>query len=427
MALTSWVASANVSGCDFPIQNLPYGVFRHEQKTHIGIAIGDRILDLHSCAGVGLLEELPREIVAACGAEVLNPLMSLGALAWSALRRRITSLLDADEADAQMQRRVELHMIPMHEVAMQLPAEIGDYTDFYASIHHATRVGKLFRPDNPLLPNYKYVPIGYHGRASSIVTSGCEIRRPCGQTKPSSDAPVFGPARSLDYEVEVGVFVGVGNPLGERIPILEAENHIFGLCLVNDWSARDIQSWEYQPLGPFLAKSFATSISPWIVPMEALTPYRVSAFERPEGDPPPLPYLLSASSERDGIDLKLEVALESEKMRQTGTAPMLLGRSNLRDLYWTIAQLLTHHASNGCNLRTGDLLATGTVSGSAQGSEGCLLEKQHNKEPIRLPSGEVRTFLLDGDQVTLRAYAQKEGLPRIGFGECTGTIRSADC
>jgi fumarylacetoacetase len=422
MALRSWVATANAPGCDFPIQNLPYGVFRHGQKNHIGVAIGDRILDLQSCADTGFLDELPREIVAACGAEVLNPLMSLGRLAWSALRKKITSLLDADEADAQMQRRVEPCLVPMSEAQMQLPAKIGDYSDFYASIHHATRVGKLFRPDNPLLPNYKYVPIGYHGRASSIVATGCEIRRPCGQTKASADGPVFGPTRSLDYELEVGAFVGVGNPLGERIPIVEAENHIFGLCLVNDWSARDIQAWEYQPLGPFLAKSFATSISPWVVPMEALTPYRVPAFERPEGDPPPLSYLQSDSSDRDGIDLKLEVSVESEKMRQTGMAPMLLGKSNLQDLYWTIAQLLTHHASNGCNLRTGDLLATGTVSGASEGSEGCLLEKQHNPQPIQLPSGEVRKFLADGDRVSLRAYAEREGLPRIGFGECTGTI-----
>jgi fumarylacetoacetase len=422
MDLTSWIASANVLDCDFPIQNLPYGVFRHGQKTHIGIAIGDQILDLHNCAGVGLLEELPREIVAALGAEVLNPLMSLGPLAWSALRNRVTTLLNADQADRRMQHLVEPCLVPMSEAQMQLPAVIGDYTDFYASIHHATRVGKLFRPENPLLPNYKYVPIGYHGRASSIVASGCEVRRPCGQTKASIDAPTFGPTRSLDYELEVGVFVGVGNRLGESIPIREAENHIFGLCLVNDWSARDIQTWEYQPLGPFLAKSFATTISPWIVPMEALTPYRVPALERPENDPTPLPYLQSASSDLGGIDLKLEVTLESERMRQMGTSPLLMCRSNLRDLYWTIAQLLTHHASNGCNLRTGDLLATGTVSGAMQGSEGCLLEKQHNPEPVLLPSGEVRSFLADGDRVTLRAYAQTEGLPRIGFGECTGTI-----
>lgn len=305
---------------------------------------------------------------------------------------------------------------------MQLPARIGDYTDFYASIYHATRVGKRFRPDNPLLLNYKYIPIGYHGRASSIVVSGQEIRRPCGQTKSQTDEPVFRPTQALDYELEVGLFVGPGNQLGHSIPIAEAENHIFGLCLMNDWSARDIQSWEYQPLGPFLAKNFATTISPWIVPLEALAPYRVPAFTRPPGDPAPLNYLCSPSAETGGIDLTLEVYLQSKQMRQTGTAPMLLSKGNLRDLYWTIAQLVTHHAGNGCNLRPGDLLATGTVSGPEEGSEGCLLEKQNGAEAIRLPGGESRRFLEDGDQVTFRAYCHRAGLPRIGFGECTGTV-----
>jgi fumarylacetoacetase len=433
----SWIASANDPTSEFPIQNLPYGVFRHRQQTHIGIAIGDSILDLHACAEHGLLAGLSEDIVAACRVEtedaaVLNSLMSLGATSWSALRRRITALLDADKADRETQDAVSGLLVPMYEAEMQLPARIGDYTDFYASIHHATRVGKLFRPDNPLLPNYKYLPIGYHGRASSIVVSGQGIIRPCGQTKSSTaTAPVFGPTRALDYELEVGIFVGIGNRLGERIPIAEAEQHIFGLCLVNDWSARDIQSWEYQPLGPFLAKNFATTISPWIVPLEALAPYRVAAPVRPDGDPAPLPYLCSPSqldgsgleeSGLDGFDLTLEVFLQTLQMRQTGMAPRLLSSGNLRDLYWTIAQLLTHHASNGCNLRVGDLLATGTISGPMDGSEGCLLEKVQSSGPIRLPSGEVRTFLEDGDQVTFHAYAQKAGLPRIGFGKCTGTI-----
>src|ERR1035437_2192458 len=275
-------------------------------------------------------------------------------------------------------------LVPASAATMQLPARIGDYTDFYASIHHATRVGKLFRPDNPLLPNYKYLPIGYHGRASSIVLSGSEIVRPCGQIKVSAGAPIFGPTQSLDYELEVGLFVGPGNPLGQPIPIAEAEQHLFGLCLVNDWSARDIQSWEYQPLGPFLAKSFATTISPWIMPMEALAPYRVPVAERSAGDPAPLAYLSSPSSSRDGIDLRLEAFLESAQMRRERVEPMLLGKSNLRDLYWSIAQLLTHHASNGCNLRPGDLLATGTISGPEEGSEGCLLERKLNPEPIQI-------------------------------------------
>jgi fumarylacetoacetase len=422
MARKSWVASANEPGCDFPIQNLPCGVFRADGGDRIGVAIGDRILDLHRCADRGLLNGVPGDLIAACRSNVLNSLMAPGSEAWSALRRRLTALLDADQADSETQARVAPLLVPMRDAVMRLPVAIGDYTDFYASIHHATRVGELFRPQNPLLPNYKYVPIGYHGRASSMVISGTEIRRPCGQIKPKDGEPVFGPTQALDYELEVGMFVGRGNALGEPISIDEAESHIFGLCLVNDWSARDIQSWEYQPLGPFLAKSFATSISPWVVPLEALAPYRVAAFARAESDPAPLEYLRAPSVDRAGLDVTLEAYLQSEQMRQTGAPPCLLGRSNLRHLYWTLAQLLTHHASNGCNLRPGDLLATGTVSGPDAGSEGCLLEKQRSGEPVRLPSGEIRKFLHDGDRVTLRAYCEKPGLPRIGFGECSGTI-----
>ncbi len=434
MGLKSWLASANDPGSDFPIQNLPYGVFRSADRFHIGVAIGDQILDLHACASQRLLAGLSDETANACRAERLNALIQLGPGAWRALRRRITAML-ADDTSPETQDRVRPLLIPMQDVEMQLPAEIGDYTDFYASIDHATRVGKLFRPDNPLLPNYKYVPIGYHGRASSIVVSGAQIRRPCGQIKPAEGEPVFGPTRALDYELEVGIFVGPGNPLGQSIPIAEAEGNIFGLCLVNDWSARDIQSWEYQPLGPFLAKSFATTISPWIVSLEALAPYRVPAFERSVGDPAPLAYLRPPAAELGGadlagpdlasIDLWLEAFLDSRRMCEAGVAPMLMGRSNLRNLYWTIAQLVAHHTSNGCNLRAGDLLATGTVSGPDAGSEGCLLEKRNNADPVRLPSGEVRTYLEDGDRVTLRAYAQSPGLPRIGFGICSGAISGA--
>ena len=419
MAVRSWVVSANDPATDFPLENLPYGVFRHEHSTRIGVAIGDQILDLRACATDGLLKPIASEWVGACTSEVLNQFMALGAPAWSALRRQLIVLL----TDSQVQSRVEPLLVPMRDAEMQLPAHIGDYTDFYASIHHATRVGKLFRPDNPLLPNYKYVPIGYHGRASSIVASGNDILRPSGQTKSTTASePVFGPSRSLDYELEVGMFIGPGNPLGQPIPINQAEQHIFGLCLVNDWSARDIQSWEYQPLGPFLAKSFATTISPWIIPMEALVPYRVPAATRPEGDPSPLAYLTSSDSTRTGIDLTLEVFLQSEKMRKSAIKPIQLSTGNLRDLYWSLAQLLTHHASNGCNLRPGDLLATGTISGPKKGSEGCLLEMKHRAEPINLPTGETRTFLEDGDTVTFRGYCQAPNLPRIGFGECTGTI-----
>ena len=417
--MKSWVESANAPDADFPLENLPFGVFHHAHSTRIGIAIGDQVLDLRACATDGLLRPIGSEMVDACSAEVLNPLMSLGSRAASAVRREVTVLL----TDTQLRNRVQPLLVPMHEVQMQLPAHIGDYTDFYASIHHAERVGKLFRPDNPLLPNYKYVPIGYHGRASSIVISGTDVRRPNGQIKsPDAAAPAFSPSRSLDYELEVGIFIGPGNSLGESIPIAEAEQHIFGLCLVNDWSARDIQSWEYQPLGPFLAKNFATTISPWIVTMEALAPYRVAAAVRPQGDPAPLPYLASDSSTRAAIDLTLEAFLRSERMRQAGTAPVRLSRGNLRDLYWTPAQLVTHHASSGCNLRPGDLLATGTISGPEQGSEGCLLEMKHRAEPVRLPTGETRTFLEDGDEIIFRAFCHRPGLPRIGFGECAGKI-----
>lgn len=425
MALKSWVTSANVPDCDFPIQNLPYGVFRLGESNRIGVAIGDRILDLRACAEQGLLNDLSDDLICACRADVLNPLMALGAASWMALRLRITTLLDTDQADSDMQGRIASLLVPVSAVAMQLPAAIGDYTDFYASIHHATRVGRLFRPANPLLPNYKYVPIGYHGRASSIVISGTDIQRPRGQIKPQDSEPVFRPTESLDYELEVGMFVGPGNLLGHPIPMAEAEDHIFGLCLVNDWSARDIQSWEYQPLGPFLAKSFATSISPWVVPLQAFAPHRAPEFARAEGDPAPLDYLRLPAPDRAGIDLILEVYIQSEQMRSRGTAPCLIGKSNLRHLYWTFGQLLTHHASNGCNLRPGDLLATGTISGPDASSEGCLLELRHNPQPLTLTSGEQREFLHDGDQVTLRAYTETPGLPRIGFGECSGTVLAA--
>jgi fumarylacetoacetase len=420
--LRSWVRSANEAHSDFPIQNLPYGVVRHRDESFLGIAIGDQILNLRACADKRLLATLAEPIVSACRADLLNPLMSLGRESWSALRRRVTALLDAEQANTETRELIEPLLIPIRFAAMLLPAQIGDFTDFYASIHHATRVGKLFRPENPLLPNYKYVPIGYHGRASSIVVSGTEVRRPWGQIKAAHAQPEFSPSQSLDYELEVGAFVGRGNPLGQAIPVAKAEEYIFGLCLLNDWSARDIQSWEYQPLGPFLAKSFATTISPWIVPMEALAPYRVPAAERPNGDPAPLPYLSSAHPERDAIELTLEVFLQSRTMGKIGSPPAMVSRGNLRDLYWTFGQLLTHHASNGCNLRPGDLLGTGTISGPYEGSEGCLLEMRHRSTPLRLPSGEGRPFLEDGDQVSFRAFAQREGLPRIGFGECRGVV-----
>ena len=424
MAVKSWVSSANEADTDFPIQNLPYGVFRRDQRTRIGVAIGDQILDLRACSEQGFFRGLSKEIKDACREDSLNSLMALGPPSWSDLRRRITALLDQEQEEEETQRRLRDLLVPMQEAVMQLPARIGDYTDFYASIHHATRVGKLFRPENPLLPNYKYVPIGYHGRASSIMVSGREIRRPRGQTRSSDAEPVFGPSKSLDYELEVGAFVGPGNAAGQSIPIAEAKEHIFGLCLLNDWSARDIQSWEYQPLGPFLAKNFGTTISPWVVTMEALAPYKVAAPPRSEGDPAPLEYLREAGT-GGAVDVRLEVYVQSQRMRDEGAPPVLLSTSNLRDLYWTIPQLLTHHASNGCNLRPGDLIATGTISGPVEGSEGCLLEMKHRAEPVRLPDGEERSFLADGDRVVFRACCERPGLPRIGFGECAGTIIAA--
>jgi len=422
-AARAWVESANVPGTDFPIQNLPLGVFdRGKALTCIGVAIGDRIFDLSSAAENNCISGIDEITEEALMDEPLNLLMALGRERWSALRKSVFDLLrEGSEARAD----VEKFLVKQSDVQMLLPAVIGDYTDFYASIYHATNVGSMFRPDNPLLPNYKHVPIGYHGRASSIVPSATAIHRPNGQLKPSdSENPIFGPSKRLDYELEVGVFIGGGNELGHAIPIKEAEDHAFGLCLVNDWSARDMQAWEYQPLGPFLAKSFATTISPWIVTMEALAPFRSSSFKRPDGDPALLPYLVdSENQQQGGIDLSLEVLIATKKMRQQNIAPHRISRGNFRDMYWTIAQLIAHHTSNGCNLQPGDLLASGTVSGREKDSRGCLLEMTWGgKEPIELPGGEKRTFLEDGDELIMRGYCEKEGVTRIGFGECRGVI-----
>ncbi len=444
--LRSWVESANQAGTDFPIQNLPFGVFRSDRNPRPGIAvaIGESLLDLGTCADAGLLDGLAADLIEACRASSLNSLMARTCQDWSKLRARVSELLRADggkgdrsnlcEAPEGPFRQigpvpfstVERALLPLPDVEMLLPAEIGDYSDFYASIYHATNVGAMFRPDNPLLPNYKYVPIGYHGRASSIVVSGKLVYRPCGQTKDDKqEQPTFGPSRLLDYELELGLFVGPGNRQGEPIPITNAERNIFGVCLVNDWSARDVQKWEYQPLGPFLAKSFATSISPWIVTMEALAPFRVPALVRPPGDPSPLDYLSDATDrERGGIDLTLEVWLQTRSMRERGISPARVSRSSFRDMYWTATQLLTHHASNGCNLRPGDLLASGTVSGATKESRGCLLElTSRGTDPITLPGGEQRRFLEDGDEIILRGFCERPGFTRIGLGECRGTVQ----
>lgn len=430
----SWVESANVAGADFPVQNLPFGIFRRHGaggRAKVGVAIGDRILNVHGMLGHSYLaDEKLRSAANAGASDSLNPLMALGNAPRNALRHRLHTILRED-APASVRQHASSHMVAQAEVDMLLPTVVGDYTDFYASIFHATNVGKLFRPDNPLLPNYKYIPIGYHGRASSLVPTGTPIRRPSGQTRDAdaglTSEPKYGSTKALDYELELGFFVSRGNTLGETIPIAEAEEHIFGICLVNDWSARDIQAWEYQPLGPFLAKSFATSLSPWVVTTEALAPFRAAAFARAEGDPAPLPYLFDATDqEHGGLDLWLEVSLVSASMREAGIAPMLLGRSNFRDMYWTMAQMLTHHASNGCNLRSGDLLASGTVSGPDKTARGCLLElTSRGKNPVTLPTGEQRKSLEDGDEVILRGFCERDGFRRIGLGICSGTILPA--
>lgn len=420
--LRSWLESANVPRADFPIQNLPFGIFRRSgtaESFRVGVAIGDQILDLDACRANGLLSGPAAE---ACGESSLNALMGLGAAEWSALRLAVSRLL---RAGSEPQEAVQSALVAMSEAEMGMPAAIGDYTDFYCSIFHATNVGSMFRPDNPLMPNYKHIPIGYHGRSSSIVVSDTPIHRPKGQTKADdAESPSFGSCKLFDYELEVGFFVGAGNELGSSFTVDEADSNIFGFCLVNDWSARDIQKWEYQPLGPFLAKSFATSISPWVVTIEALAPYRIPAFERSADDPQPLPHL---DSERNrsfgGVDLDLEVLIRTSQMREKGLEPHRLSRGNFRDMYWTAAQMLAHHGSNGCNLRPGDLLASGTVSGQDKAARGCLLELTwRGSEPIELPNGEIRRFLQDGDEVILRGHCEKEGAARIGFGECRGTI-----
>jgi fumarylacetoacetase len=430
--LSSWVPSAQGS-TDFPIQNLPFGVFRRRESHDspaVGIAIGDQVLDVSSGAAAAVFTGDAREAAEACAEPSLNRLMELGTRSRAALRAQVSSFLSTDSPsyrkDPALAKRC---LVPMSETELFLPAHIGDYSDFYASVHHATNVGSMFRPDNPLLPNYKWIPIGYHGRASSIVVSGTSVRRPRGQLKPADAGhPVYAPSRALDYEAEVGCVVGPGSALGEPVAIEAAEEHLFGLVLVNDWSARDIQSWEYQPLGPFLAKSFATSISPWVVTLEALEPYRVPAFQRPSGDPEPLPHLDSASNRsRGGIDVVVEVYLSSRAMRQAGAPPARISHSRMADLYWTVGQMLAHQTSNGCNLLPGDLFATGTISGTTKDSRGCLLERTwRGAEPLTLPTGEQRSFLEDGDEVILPGFCERPGAARIGFGECWGVIASAD-
>jgi fumarylacetoacetase len=439
----SWVESANREDSGFPVQNLPFCRFERpglpgRSGIAIGTGIGDSILDLAACAREGFFSG---ELSSSLLQPTLAGVMALDVPARIALRRRISDLLRESGPDsdrlAAMRDRV---LVTREDVRLLLPVEVGDYTDFYASVFHATNVGSMFRPDNPLLPNYKYVPIGYHGRASSLVPDGTPVRRPQGQTAPATegDPPVRQRSQQLDYELEVGFYVGPGNRLGETISIERAEDHLFGMSLVNDWSARDIQRWEYQPLGPFLAKSFATTVSPWVVTMEALAPFRCQAYSRPQGDPEPLPYLLSDTDRRQGgIDLRLAVFLSSRQMREQGKEPVELSRGTFRDMYWTPAQMLTHHASNGCNLRTGDLIASGTVSNQDRHSRGCLLELTwdggpgnplpgNRRTPIVLPTDERRSFLEDGDEVFITGWCEAPGRRRIGLGECRGIILPAD-
>ena len=418
---SSWVEGAK-DHADFPVQNLPYGVFSPaDGDRRTGVAIGERVLDLRAVAATGLLPPAAAEVL---GDKTLNRLMALPAVDRTDLRRRLSALL----SETARRRELEPLLYPARDCVLHLPAAIGDYTDFYVGIHHANNVGLQFRPDNPLLPNYKYVPIGYHGRASSVRPSGAPVVRPNGQTKAAdAPAPTFGPSRRLDYELELGIWVGAGNSLGEPIPIASAEDHVAGFCLLNDWSARDVQAWEYQPLGPFLAKNFHTTVSPWVITPEALAPFRIPQPPRPPGDPKPLDYLWDeADQARGAYAVELEVSLLTTQMRDGGLPPHRLSRGPASNMYWTVAQILTHHASNGCNLSSGDLLGTGTISAPDAAGYGSLLEiTRGGGEPIALPNGETRAFLEDGDEVILSATARAEGRVSIGFGACRAQVLPA--
>ena len=419
----SWLPEANEASADFPLTHLPYGAFERDGEQHLCVAIGDHLLDLHAAA-----ELMPATVAAACQASTLNSLMALGPKAWALLRKSLRELLHA-EAKPSRRAAAEAALHSIAGAVLQRPVQTPNYTDFYASIHHATRVGRLFRPEQPLLPNYKHVPIGYHGRASSLIGSGRPVVRPRGQTRPAraSGQPDFRATQSLDYELEMGFYVGQGNRLGEPISVSKAGEHLFGVSLLNDWSARDVQAWEYQPLGPFLGKSFATSVSNWVTPMAALEPFRAPAAERAEDDPEVLSYLDSAADQRlGGLNVELEVFLSTKMMRENELAPFRLSRSNAKDLYWTPAQMIAHHTSNGCNLQVGDLVATGTISGAEEGTSGCLLELTRNgAEPVALPTGEIRGFLADGDEIVLRGSCTARGARRIGLGECRATVLPA--
>ena len=421
----SWVEHAN-GHSDFPLQNLPLGIFsRPGEALRCGVAIGDAILDLEAVLAAGLFEGEAKAAAEATRGGALNAFFALGRGARVALRERLLVLLGEH---SEHQSALNAALYPAADCQLHVPARIGDYTDFYVGIEHAKNVGKLFRPDNPLLPNYKHVPIGYHGRASTIRPSGTDVRRPKGQTLPAGHSePSFGPCARLDYELELGIWIGQGNDMGQSIPVGDAAEHVAGFCLLNDGSARDIQAWEYQPLGPFLSKSFITSVSPWVVTAEALEPFRTAQPARPQGDPQPLSYLMDARDQANGaFDIELEVLLLTERMREQGLAAHRLTLSNTRSMYWTVAQMVAHHSVNGCQLQPGDLFGSGTLSGATPGSFGSLLEiTEGGKLPVELASGEVRKFLEDGDEIILRARCTRDGVASIGFGECRGTVIAA--
>jgi len=425
-ALRSFVASANAPDGDFPIQNLPFAVFRRRGDNappRVGIAIGVEVLDVAAVAN--LMDGVAAGGAAACASPHLNALMECGPAAWAALRTGLSRLL---RNDAVQRAEVARHLTPIDDVELMLPVRIRNFTDFFASIFHATNTGRMFRPDNPLMPNYKYVPVAYHSRASSVQVAGMPVRRPLGQTRrPDDAAPVYRASRNLDYELELGFYIGTPSTLGEPVPIATAGDHVFGYCLLNDWSARDVQAWESQPLGPFLAKNFATTVSPFVITGAALAPYRTRAYARPEGDPAPLPHLTAAADqESGGLDIIMEAYLVTAKMRSAGEAPFRLSRGSFADIYWTVAQMVAHHASNGCNLETGDLMGSGTVSGPQRESWASLLElTQRGKEPIALPNGKTRGFIEDGDEIIFRGHCAKPGFARLGFGECRAVIAPA--
>jgi fumarylacetoacetase len=428
-ARRSFVDSANVPDCDFPIQNLPYCVFlpsaTPDARLRVGVGIGDQILDLATAAP--LLGDVVSDIARVSQAPFLNPLMMMGPKAWSLLRLALSRFF-SDNTPMQMQTQLRQHLVPMAKADIKMPVAFRNFTDFFASVFHATNAGRMFRPDNPLNPNYKYVPVAYHSRASSVRVSGAPVKRPQGQRKgPNEEAPSYGPSRNLDFELELGAFIGIGSELGTPVPIGTAADHVFGYCLLNDWSARDIQAWEYQPLGPFLGKNFGTTVSPWVVTAEALAPFHTAAYARPEGDPAPLPYLDDAEDRRSGgLGITLEAYFLTEAMRRDGIAPHRITQTSFALMYWTIAQMVAHQTSHGCNLEIGDLLGSGTVSGPEKSSWGSLLElSARGRELLELPGGEKRGFIEDGDEIIFRGHCAKAGFARLGFGECRAVIAPA--